>query len=208
MVNIAGVQVCQPVTFWFSFSQVIGQAVVVTDWLVAQCFPFQSTYTVFSWVALDMSPLTTEGTHFSTILSAFIFCRIFPNGHSDCCELIGFCNMGMHVIKISKIHHFSTPFSFLFKKKKKSVSTIYLLKVSSWNVALFWMFRSIFNPRIVLEGRCHLQACKFCEYLVILTNGFKAAVAGNGYNEVEFLHSQIWVLGQEPFWKSCSYVVN
>ena len=122
MVNLAGVQVCQPVTFGFSFLQVLGQAVVVIDWLVAQCFPFQSTYTVFSLVALYMPPLTTEGTHFSTLPSPFVFCSIFPNGHSDCCELIGFCNMGMHIIKIFKIHHFPMPFCFLLKEK--TVSTI------------------------------------------------------------------------------------
>ena len=119
MVYIAGVKDCQPVTFWFSFSQVIGPAVVLIDWLVAQCFPFQSTYIVFSLVALNMPPLTTKGTHFSTIPSAFIFCSIFANGHSDCCKLIGICNMGMHVVKYSKIHHFSTSFSFLLKEKRK-----------------------------------------------------------------------------------------
>ena len=56
-------------------------------------------------------PTTAEGTHFSTLPSPFIFGSIFPNGRSDCCELIGFCNMGMHVIKIFKIHHIPLPFS-------------------------------------------------------------------------------------------------
>ena len=99
--------------------QIIGRGVGLLDHMVAQCFPFQSTYIVFSLVALNMPPLTTKGTHFSTIPSAFIFCSIFANGHSDCCKLIGICNMGMHVVKYSKIHHFSTPFSFLLKEKRK-----------------------------------------------------------------------------------------
>ena len=46
-------------------------------------------------------PLRTEGTHFSTIPSTFIVCSIFANGHSECCELIGFCNLCFHAFKNS-----------------------------------------------------------------------------------------------------------
>ena len=42
------------------FSQVISPAVGVIDWLVAPCFPFQSTFFVFSWVALTTSPLESR----------------------------------------------------------------------------------------------------------------------------------------------------
>ncbi len=46
-------------------------------------------------------PLRIEGTHFSTIASAFIVCSIYANGPSGCCELIGFCNLGLHVFENS-----------------------------------------------------------------------------------------------------------
>ena len=35
------------------------------------------------------------------------------------------------------------------------------------------------------------------ENLVTFCSGFKAAVVGNGHKEVAFLHSPIWVLGQQ-----------
>ena len=35
------------------------------------------------------------------------------------------------------------------------------------------------------------------EYLVTFSSGFKAAVVGNGHKEAAFLHSQIWVVGQQ-----------
>ena len=77
------------------------------------------------------------------------------------------------------------------------MSTIYVLKLSSRKLALFWIFCSIFDPRTFLEGRCHLQNCKFGDYSVTFSNGFKAAVVGTGHKEAAFLHSQIWVLGQQ-----------
>ena len=56
---------------------------------------------MFSLVALYMPPLTTEGTHFSTLPSALIVCSIYASGPSGCCELIGFCNLGLHVFEKS-----------------------------------------------------------------------------------------------------------
>ena len=35
------------------------------------------------------------------------------------------------------------------------------------------------------------------ENLVTFRSGFKPAVVGNGHKEVAFLHSPIWVLGQQ-----------
>ena len=46
-------------------------------------------------------PLRTEGMHFSTVASAFIVCTIFADGHSDCCDLIGLCNLGLHIFQNS-----------------------------------------------------------------------------------------------------------
>ena len=46
-------------------------------------------------------PLRIEGTHFSTIASAFIVCSIYANGPSGWCELIGFCTLGFHVFENS-----------------------------------------------------------------------------------------------------------
>ena len=41
------------------------------------------------------------------------------------------------------------------------------------------------------------------EYLVTFCSGFKAAVVGNGHKDAAFLHSQIWVLGQQSHAGSC-----
>ena len=71
------------------------------------------------------------------------------------------------------------------------------MKLSSWKLALCLIFWSIFHPRIFLESRCHLPNCKFGEYLVTFSNGFKAAVVGSGLKQAAFLHSQTWVLGQQ-----------
>ena len=48
-----------------------------------------------------------------------------------------------------------------------------------------------------MEGRCHLQNCKFGDYSVTFSSGFKGAVVGSGHKEAAFLHSQNWVLGQQ-----------
>ena len=45
------------------------------------------------------------GSLFSTSFPTFVICILSDDGHSDRYEVIGFCNMGMHVIKIFKIHH-------------------------------------------------------------------------------------------------------
>ena len=57
MVNVAGVQDCQPVTFWITSSQVIGPAVHMLYGMVAKWSPFQGTSIVFSLVALTTSHL-------------------------------------------------------------------------------------------------------------------------------------------------------
>ena len=99
-------------------------------------------------------------------------------------------------LKIHKTLHFSLPFSFLLKKGNSWEYNI-TLEIVSWKLALCLIFWSIFQPRIFLESRCHLPNSKFGEYLVTFSSGFKAALVGSGLKQAAFLHSPIWVLGQQ-----------
>ena len=90
-----------------------------------------------------------------------------------------------------------------FFSLKNTVRKIYLLKLSSWNFAVFWKFLSMHHPGTFSEGRCHLQPCSPCEYLVTIRTGFKDAFAGYGHKEAWFLHSQLWLSGQQYLSGSC-----
>ena len=56
-------------------------------------------------------------------------------------------------------------FLLFTKKKRKKCEYNIPLEIVFWKVVLFWIFWSIFDPRIFFEGRCHLQACNDSEYL-------------------------------------------
>ena len=53
------------------------------------CFPLWLYQFIFQ-------PIAYEGSLFSKPLSAFIICRLFDNGPSDCCEVIPLCNSDLH----------------------------------------------------------------------------------------------------------------
>ena len=152
MVNISGVRDCRPMTFWFLSSQVIGPAVGMLDWMVAQCLPFQGTSIGVSLVALTTSHLERRVRIFPQPLQNLLFAEFLLmailTGVSWQVFVIWIC---MSLI-IPNVQHFSMPFSFLLKKKKKCVSKVYLLKLSSWKVTPFLMFWSIFGPRIFLRA--------------------------------------------------------
>ena len=72
------------------------------DWLTGSTvFPFSKHLLCVFMSGSYHVPLRIEGTHFSTIASALIVCSIYANGPSGCCELIGFCNLGLHVFENS-----------------------------------------------------------------------------------------------------------
>ena len=46
---------------------------------------------------LTFPPTVRERSLFSTPSPAFIVCRLFDNGHSDCCEVLSHCGFGLHL---------------------------------------------------------------------------------------------------------------
>ncbi len=119
MVNIAGVQDCQPVSFSFSSSEAIGPAVGMPDWMVAQYLPFQGSLFVFSLLALTMSHFEPR-VHISPqplqhLFFAEILLMAILTGVSWQEFVIWIC---MSLI-IPNVQHFSTPILYLLNKNRK-----------------------------------------------------------------------------------------
>ena len=55
------------------------------------------------------------------VISSLNICSISVEGHSNWCELIGFCKLGLHVCKISYNSSFFHAFFFSVKRKKKKM---------------------------------------------------------------------------------------
>ena len=58
-------------------------------------------------------------------------------------------------------------------------------------------FLGRFSTSVFFGGPVSFTELQVGENLVTFCSGFKAAVVGNGHKEVAFLHSPIWVLGQQ-----------
>ena len=107
-------------------------------------------------------PLRAEGTHFSTIPSAFIVCSIFADGHSAWCELIGFCKLGWHVFENSQNLSFFQAFFYSGIKTKCEYNIpleIILLKdCPLFNIlgnfgpqGIFWKAGVIYRPAMCVN---------------------------------------------------------